>query len=65
VLTWRQLGLHDKPIILLNIDGFCDPLSALIDNCIAEGFAEHSLADYVTVAPSVPDMTRALRAALS
>ena len=39
ILTWRQLGLHDKPIALLNVGGFWNPLLTLIDQIIAEGFA--------------------------
>ncbi|WP_299438256.1 TIGR00730 family Rossman fold protein [uncultured Rhodospira sp.] len=38
ILTWRQLGLHDKPIALLNVEGFWDPLLEVIDRIIVEGF---------------------------
>jgi len=38
VLTWAQLGVHRKPIGLLNIDGFYDPLLQLIDHAIESGF---------------------------
>lgn len=38
ILTWRQLGLHDKPIGLLNVAGFFDPLLAWIDRAVADGF---------------------------
>jgi uncharacterized protein (TIGR00730 family) len=51
VLTWRQLGLHDKPICLLNIDGYWDPLIALNAHVVAEGFADQSLLDFVSVWP--------------
>ena len=37
-ITWGQIGLHDKPIGLLNVDGFFDPLLAYVDHCVAEGF---------------------------
>jgi len=47
VLTWRQLGLHDKPIILANIDSYWDPLMALIDHIINEGFAEKGIKNYL------------------
>ena len=40
VMTWRQLGLHDKPILLLNTAGYWDPLLALLDSVIASGFAD-------------------------
>ncbi|MGC9417562.1 MAG: TIGR00730 family Rossman fold protein [Rhodovulum sp.] len=65
VLTWRQLGLHQKPILLLSSGGFWAPLTALIDHFIAEGFAEPSLRDYVRAVPDVATLTDALRAALS
>ena len=43
VLTWRQLGLHDKPIYLLDTKGYWQPLVALIDHVIEQGFAAPSL----------------------
>ncbi|MBB4287130.1 TIGR00730 family Rossman fold protein [Roseospira goensis] len=39
ILTWRQLRLHDKPIALLNVGGYWDPLLSLVERIIAEGFA--------------------------
>lgn len=63
-LTWRQLGLHDKPVFLLNVGGYWTPLLAVIERMIAEGFAEHSLRAMVSVAETVPDLGRGLRAAL-
>lgn len=47
VLTWRQLGLHAKPIFLLNTDGYWSPLMSLIDHVIAEGFAGETLRGFV------------------
>jgi uncharacterized protein (TIGR00730 family) len=38
ILTWAQLGLHNKPIGLLNVDGYFDPLLAWIDRAVADGF---------------------------
>jgi uncharacterized protein (TIGR00730 family) len=38
VWTWRQIGYHDKPIGLLDVDGFFGPLLAFIDRCVEEGF---------------------------
>jgi uncharacterized protein (TIGR00730 family) len=37
-ITWGQIGLHEKPIGLLNVDGFFNPLIAYIDHCVNEGF---------------------------
>ena len=38
IMTWAQLGHHRKPIIFGNVDGFWDPMMALIDHMKAEGF---------------------------
>ncbi|MDE0851186.1 TIGR00730 family Rossman fold protein [Yoonia sp.] len=64
-ITWRQLGLHTKPVYLLNINGFWDPLKVLLDHVVAQGFAEASLLDYVTITDDVPALEADLRAALS
>ncbi|KAI9346988.1 hypothetical protein BDR26DRAFT_1005108 [Obelidium mucronatum] len=37
-LTWSQLGIHAKPIVVLNSNGFYDPLRALMDKAVEEGF---------------------------
>lgn len=38
VLGWAQLGLHAKPIVLVNIAGYYDPLLAMLDRAVQEGF---------------------------
>ncbi|MCK8483779.1 TIGR00730 family Rossman fold protein [Aliiroseovarius sp. S2029] len=65
VLTWRQLGLHAKPILLMNVNGFWDPLITLMDHVIDQGFAEDSLRGFITVVSDVDQAITALRAALS
>jgi uncharacterized protein (TIGR00730 family) len=40
VVTWAQLGIHAKPVALLNVDGFYDGLLALLDHSVAEGFLQ-------------------------
>ncbi len=60
VLTWAQLGLHSKPIILLNIEGYWDPLVALVNHVIAEGFADESLTRFIRIESSVETACRAL-----
>jgi uncharacterized protein (TIGR00730 family) len=53
VLTWAQLGLHHKPVILVDTEHYWQPLVALIDHTIAEGFADPSLRScFSTVADS-------------
>jgi len=53
-LTWRQLGLHEKPVYLLDLGGYWQPLIALIEHVIAQGFAEPGLRGYFEVVPDVP-----------
>jgi uncharacterized protein (TIGR00730 family) len=38
ILTWAQLGMHRKPIGLVNVCGFWDPFLALVDHTVSEGF---------------------------
>jgi uncharacterized protein (TIGR00730 family) len=40
ILTWAQLGYHAKPIGLLNLEGFFDPLLAWLDHSVREGFVK-------------------------
>ncbi|MCP2080353.1 UNVERIFIED_ORG: uncharacterized protein (TIGR00730 family) [Methylorubrum zatmanii] len=42
-LTWAQLGQHRKPILLLSVNGFWDPLITLIDHMRAHGFIREGL----------------------
>ena len=65
VLTWRQLGLHQKPIYLLNIAGYWDKLVDLLDHIIDQGFADDSLKSYLNVVDDVPALLSSLRAARS
>lgn len=60
VLTWRQIGLHARPILLLDTDGYWQPLLALLDHLVAEGFADRPLLGFFQTVPDVA----ALRAAL-
>jgi len=53
VLTWAQLGLHEKPIYLVNTEGYWTPLIQAIDHLIAEGFADTSLNALYTTVDSV------------
>lgn len=64
-LTWRQLGLHHKPIFLLNTQGYWDPLIALMKHVTAQGFADDGLHDYYRVVPDVAACRAGLRAALA
>ena len=65
VLTWRQLGLHRKPIVLLNVEDYWAPLIALLDHVVDSGFADSSLLDFVQSGGSALDTMALLRRALS
>ncbi len=60
IITWKQLGLHDKPIVLVDSGGFWRPLLDLVDHVIDQGFAKPAARDYFTVIPSVDAVIPAL-----
>lgn len=60
MLTWRQLGMHDKPILFLNMDGYWDPLNRLVDHFIREGFVRESGRRLFTMVTRVEDVIPAL-----
>ncbi len=65
VLTWRQLGLHSKPIYLLNINGYWDKLIDLIEHMIASGFVDDSFRHHMTVVESVDRLESVINEDLS
>jgi uncharacterized protein (TIGR00730 family) len=56
VTTWTQLNYHDKPVGLLNVDGFFDPLLAYIGHAVEEGFIRPIHRDLVQHAPDGPTL---------
>ncbi len=62
ILTWKLLRLHDRPIVLVDQDGYWQPLVTLIDRVIEEGFAARQLPSLYTVVASVEDVLPALTA---
>ena len=56
IITWRMLKLHDKPVVVLNIDGYWDAFEKLIDQLIAEGFARPESRQHFSVVSSVGRM---------
>lgn len=55
VLTWRQLQLHDKPIIIVNTMGYWAPLKALVHNVIEEKFAAPGHANLVNFVSTIDE----------
>jgi hypothetical protein len=66
IITWRQLHLHDKPIIILDVDGYWAPFMGLLDGLIDGGFAHAGHGALVTVvrdaAEVIPTIERELAA---
>ena len=55
VLAWQTLKLHQKPILLLNINGFYDPLLAFLDHCVVEGMLKPKNREILLVADTVEE----------
>jgi len=53
VITWAQLGIHNKPVGLLNVDGYYDSLLSFVDNAVEEGFVTPA-ARHIVVAARTP-----------
>jgi uncharacterized protein (TIGR00730 family) len=49
VYTWAQLGYHHKPVGVLNIDGFYDPLISLLKHTVSEGFMRQTYFDLLQI----------------
>lgn len=62
ILTWKQLQLHDKPIVIADVDGYWRPLLGLIDHMVAQGFARIDRSALYRVADHVDGVFEALGA---
>jgi uncharacterized protein (TIGR00730 family) len=60
ILSWKQLGLHDKPILLVDVGGYWAPLLALLEHIVDKGFARPQTRGLLRVVPSVPALMAAL-----
>ncbi len=65
VLTWAQIGLHRKPIFLLDQDGYWQPLIGLLDHIVSQGFADVSVHSHYTAVSDVAALQAALRKVLA
>ncbi|GAB3117985.1 TIGR00730 family Rossman fold protein [Janibacter alkaliphilus] len=54
VWTWRQIGLHGKPVGLLDAGGFWQPLLTALDHLVAAGFVSTASRDDLVVADELP-----------
>jgi uncharacterized protein (TIGR00730 family) len=65
VLTWAQIGLHSKPLIILNQDQYWQPLIDLVAHITDEGFADSSLGSKFMSVNTVDELVTVLRAKLA
>ncbi|KAK1304071.1 Cytokinin riboside 5'-monophosphate phosphoribohydrolase LOG7 [Acorus calamus] len=56
VITWAQLGIHDKPVGLLNVDGYYNSLLSFIDKAVDEGFVTPTARHIIVSAPTVHEL---------
>ncbi|VFQ69415.1 unnamed protein product [Cuscuta campestris] len=56
VITWAQLGIHDKPVGLLNVDGYYNSLLSFIDKAVTEGFISPSARHILVSAPTAQEL---------
>ncbi|GAA4190385.1 TIGR00730 family Rossman fold protein [Microbacterium oryzae] len=58
--TWLQLGIHRKPVALLDVDGFWSPLIAAIDHMTSEGFVREPFRETLIVSDDIDALLTAL-----
>ncbi len=63
IISWRQLRLHDKPLVILDDGGYWQPLAALLEAVVAGGFADPGIAAYYAIAENVDAVFDLLAAA--
>uniref|UniRef100_A0A0D9W1L9 Cytokinin riboside 5'-monophosphate phosphoribohydrolase n=1 Tax=Leersia perrieri TaxID=77586 RepID=A0A0D9W1L9_9ORYZ len=56
VITWSQLRIHQKPVGLLNVDGYYDSLLSFIDNAVHEGFVTPAARRIIVAAPTPSEL---------
>lgn len=61
ILTWRQLGIHDKPIVLMNVDGYYDDLLSLYERMERDGFVRPQTRALFTAVSSIDALLSAFR----
>ncbi|XP_019186661.1 PREDICTED: cytokinin riboside 5'-monophosphate phosphoribohydrolase LOG7-like [Ipomoea nil] len=60
VITWAQLGIHSKPVGLLNVEGYYNSLLSFIDKAVDEGFISPTARRIIVSAPTAKQLVREL-----
>ncbi len=61
IVTWRQLRLHDKPVVICNVNGWADPLLAAFETAVTSGFAAESARGLYEIVADVEAVLARLR----
>ena len=61
ILTWRQLGLHDKPVVVCDSGGYWQPLSDLVSHMIRARYVKAAFRDFFAVEPNAEAVIERLR----
>jgi len=56
IMTWKQLELHDKPVVIVDIAGYWAPFTALVEHAIDSGFTTAAARHYFRVVSRVEDV---------
>ncbi|KAE8674775.1 Cytokinin riboside 5'-monophosphate phosphoribohydrolase LOG5 [Hibiscus syriacus] len=60
VTAWAQLGIHDKPVGLVNVDGYYDYLLTFLDKAVEDGFIKPTQRDIIVSAPTAREVVKKL-----
>ncbi|WP_228400744.1 LOG family protein [Chryseobacterium taeanense] len=61
MITWAQLGLHQKPIGILNIDGFYDDLIKLVQTMVSKGFLKQINRDMLLISDNIEELLEMMK----
>jgi len=61
IITWNYLGIHDKPIVLFNVDGYYDDLMKWVKNAVEEEFVDRGNKDIVVEAKTAEEVIEKIK----
>ena len=61
IITWRQLGIHDMPIIIVNLDGYWTPFLSMIEHLVKQGFMRKEDKNTFIVVEDIKDVLHSLQ----
>ncbi len=61
MITWAQLGLHKKPVALLNVNGFYDPLKSLLNTMVEKGFLKPLSREMLLISDDIDNLLEQMK----